>query len=311
MVFHSDAADQGAGWEAVIQCRPRCQSVELGSLTTDPPTLPADTGWVDICPGEAVTFSASGRYLENGTEYTQLDATSRFSWTFGDSAHAEGPTVSHTFTEPGGYVVQLKMSDVRGCAGDEVWTRRVRVAPPPVFTLNNPLPPVCAGDTLRVSAGPAGADINFSFPTTTFNYHGTHPDTLALPDGDGKAYSTSIRLSGFPATRTLTDIDDLSGICVNMEHSWMNELTIWLTCPSGRRVSLLNYDQSRTDEVLLGLPVDLPNQDGPGQGFDYCWTPTGTESWKEFVDNNGGGPLTVPAGNYASEGPLTDLSHMK
>ena len=45
---------------------------------------------IKICQGDAVNFVGSGIYNQNGTNYTQTDATSTFEWDFGDGTTAAG-----------------------------------------------------------------------------------------------------------------------------------------------------------------------------------------------------------------------------
>ena len=54
-----------------------------------------------------VNFSGSGSIDADGSIVTHA-------WTFGDGTNGSGPTVSHAFTVPGSYVVQLRVTDDDG-----------------------------------------------------------------------------------------------------------------------------------------------------------------------------------------------------
>jgi gliding motility-associated-like protein len=136
--------------------------------------------------------------------------------------------------------------------------------------------------------------------------------TLELPDGTGTSYSTNININGFNPGETFTDINDFAGICINMEHTWLFDLDIVLSCPSGQSVFLVQSG-GVGDEFFLGDAND--NDDItplPGTGFEYCWDNSPT--FGTMADEaNGGNTIPVsqgnalPPGSYTSDGPLTDL----
>ncbi|MEM8907755.1 MAG: hypothetical protein AAGD05_07910, partial [Bacteroidota bacterium] len=84
LTFSSDDTDNGPGWSADINCIPACQLIESVIASTDPPVSPADTGWIDICPGDGIQFEGMGLYPQNGAVYQHSDLTSTFMWDFGD-----------------------------------------------------------------------------------------------------------------------------------------------------------------------------------------------------------------------------------
>jgi hypothetical protein len=132
--------------------------------------------------------------------------------------------------------------------------------------------------------------------------------SLAIPDGLGVPYETSVTISGFGEDAVLGDVSKFLGVCVNMEHTWIRDLQIELETPSGTVIVLNQFLGQEGGEVYLGEPDDTDDYDpNPGVGYDYCWTPTATnppmldycnanfsDSWE---------PETLPAGSYqASSG---------
>ena len=212
-------------------------------VQSDPPAFPADTGWIDICPGTEIQFSGAGAYPQNGILYNHSDQTAQFVWNFGDGTTAIGQDVSHTFDEPGGYLVELMIRDQFGCTNANSISQRVRVAAPPQIVLAETPPPICVGDTIQLNALVNTIDSSYSVSAvpTEGNFKATTvlSDSIPLPDGDGASYETSINVSSFSPGQLLTDINDLLGICVNMEHSYLFDLQITIECPSGTSVTLV------------------------------------------------------------------------
>ena len=205
-----------------------------------------DRGWIDICIGERVFFDGKGIFPQNGLVYEHSAATSTFDWDFGDGMTAKGPSVSHTYTQSGGYKVELTITDQFGCKSSNFITQRVRVSTKPIFSIQDNFPKeVCVGDTLQLNgntAGDAAANITVATTQGAFQIRGTRSDSLALPDGNGRSYETSITFTDYSPGATLTKVEDLMAICLNMEHSWLHDMEISITCllytsPSPRDLS--------------------------------------------------------------------------
>ena len=129
--------------------------------------------------------------------------------------------------------------------------------------------------------------------------------TTFLPDGTGVSYTSTINITGFSPTQTLTDINQFQSICANMEHSYANDLTIVLEAPDGTQVMLKDvgptggaYNTCDMGEPVASGPVDTWNSSNitPGIGYDYCWTsnPTYSTMGNEIQNNN------VPQHTYVS-----------
>lgn len=310
--FVSDATNESEGWSADINCVASCQTIQALLVDSDPPVFPADTGWIDACPGERISFSGAGMYPQDGLIYNHSDLDSEFHWDFGDGGLAVGPNVTHIYEEPGGYVVQLTIIDQMGCTNTNFITQRVRISPPPNFAAGGTLDTeICAGDTINLNAivGLMDADRNISVTPgeAGFQSEGVRSDSLALPDGTGVAHETSISFTEFSPGQVLTNIDDLLSICVNIEHSWMRDLEISIICPDGTEVILHDHPANTGSQVYLGEPNDFDGANPiPGVGYDYCWTPESTTgTWLEYANDNS--PPTLPPGDYTSYEPLSDL----
>lgn len=287
MVWTSDGQSEGVGWSALIECIPSCQTINSVLTSTDPAVMPVDTGWIDVCVGEEIEFMGEGFYPQNGIIYNQSDATSSFSWDFDDGDMAVGNHVIHSFDEPGGYYVELTIEDQLGCRNSNFIHQRVRVSTPPDFDIASDLTQmICAGDTISFNAIVDTIhhpnDIS-TIPTEgSFQAAGVLSDTLFLPDGSGASYSTSIAFTDFLPGATLTNPDDITGVCLDLEHSYGGDLDIEIICPSGQSVFLLEFGPG-VGSTNFGEPYATAGVDGnsgdmtPGIPYHYCFENSGTD----------------------------------
>ncbi|MCF8237650.1 MAG: proprotein convertase P-domain-containing protein [Saprospiraceae bacterium] len=311
VTFMSTSSGQGKGWIADIDCVPACQAFNALITNTDPAVVPADTGWIDICPGTSIDFSAGATFLQNNLLYNQSEGLCTFEWDFGDGNIVNGLNVAHQYDLPGGYVVSLHVRDQLGCGNTNIISRKVRVAPPPKVNIPVLPGPICFQDSLTLTAqvGSIGtSNVQVIPQLSKFELTKIRSDSLALPDGNGASYQTSVYFTEFPSDKVLTDPNQILSICANMEHSWMRDLNITLTCPSGQSVTLVNQEETG-DEVFLGNPFEgdeLLPEPIPGQGFTYCWTYGATNgTWLEYANAND--PGTLPPGDYNTFENLSGL----
>ena len=313
--FTSDGAGTGPGWESVISCAPACQRIIAELASTTPAIEPADNGWIDICPGDNVNFVAQGNYPQNGFAYFQNDATSSFTWDFGDGTIGFGSNVTHTYQRPGGYTVQLVIEDAQGCTNDNVISQRVRVATKPSFDFDAVFPDVvCADDTLVFLNNITQSDSYLTVTPTEgqFNVQSGIVDSIPLPDGVNVAYESQVTFSEFIPGAVITNVDQVKNICINIEHSYLRDLDISIQCPNGEIMRLDTTNAAFTLEMFLGIPYeiddDIPgnlNPPIPGVGFTYCFTPT--PQYGTFFDQAlSQAPRTsLPEGDYK---PIDDFN---
>lgn len=132
--------------------------------------------------------------------------------------------------------------------------------------------------------------------------------SLALPDGTGASYENALTFTGFSDGQVLEQVEDLLGICVNMEHSWLRDLQIEIQCPSGQMVVLQMFLGQTGSEIYMGQPNDTDGTTPvPGVGADYCWTPNATNP--PMLDYCNQNPLVhdLPPGDYRSVTPFSNL----
>jgi gliding motility-associated-like protein len=321
--FRSNGSNQGKGWVGNVICIPSCQTIKAVVDATNPIVVPKDTGWIDACPGKTrVSFKAKGLYPQNNFAYTQNDAINSFEWNFGDGTTVgKGPEVDHVFEKSGGYVVRLTITDTLGCQNINYVKQRVRVSTRPTFNIGNIPAQVCAGSEIKVRAKTNANDATYQVSTQqnegSFQSGGIRSGRLFIPDDPSQEYKTSITFSDFGVGQTLTNINDLLNIFVNMEHSFARDLEIKIICPNRQQAILHKYDNFTRDRnrLLIGVPnasdagfpsVNDSTLNPPGTGRRYDWVPNGaTYTWRSRFTTVG--TYTLPPGNYRSEDALTKL----
>ena len=306
-VFTSDGSVVSAGWAAIISCVSPCQTITANLVSTNP--APTAGGIIRICQGQTVNFVGSGNFSSSGSGAT-------YQWSFGNGATANGTNVNYTFNQPGGYLVNLTITDPNGCTSTNLVNQVVQVSTTPTITTSVNPNPICVGQS---------ANLNATVTPTPFVLNCTPPvsGTVFLPDGTGVSYNSPINVNCYSANQTVSAINNIQNICLNLEHSYLGDLNIAIICPNGQSMNLHQFGAGG-GTANLGIPwatgaVDMnSNVVTPGTGSLYCFTPTG--GFPTMVGGiltngtfpNGNGPGTyldsyVPAGNYSSSQPFSNL----
>jgi len=314
LTFVFESRGTAVGWAGTVGCERRCQEVIAELVTTTPAAQPDAAGYIDVCPGDEITFTGRGNYTETGIPgaYPQQDALSIFTWNFQDGTVLSGrglTTVSHAFENPGGYIIQLDIEDEEGCNNLNRISQRVRVAPPPVFMPPSNLPEsICTGESVTLTVGREEStfDVNFNPTPIEFSFvtSQTFSELTELPDNTIDIFSSPLEFTNFLPGQLLGQSSDLVKICASMEHSYLGDLDIWITCPDGSRVDLHRYNAN--DDVqrqLLGQGDQFTiTPDPPGT---YCWTATAPRTMARHISRfNLGDNVTMPEIDYAPEESL-------
>lgn len=295
LVFTSN--DNGTGiFAGTISCVTPCF----------PPIAVADVGEAlpaMVCPNEVITYDGSGSYPSPGFSIVQYE------WEFGDGSTATGPIVTHSFSDPAAYTAQLIVTDDNGCTNTQTVDLQVFVGTTPLFTGTTESLSVCEGGLVDL--------YGFATPVTWSEI----PEVdfgagVYLPDNVGQTFSSQLTYSFFPPGSTLTDVNDLLGVCVEMEHSFMGDLVISVTCPSGQSVVL---HQQGGGGTYIGGANDTDNAQNPlpGTCWNYCWSPNAALGTFAECAAFGPTPNVMPGGNpqnnalipgtYSSVNPLSAL----
>jgi subtilisin-like proprotein convertase family protein len=290
IVFISNGSVEGTGWLANVQCGNQFQPFEphieafINGTGTNA-LNPIDTGFVDVCYGDSILFVAKPifPYSEEITGYgysQNVNTTIDFEWNISDGAtYPNNDSIWFTPPARAGYLVDLKLTDI--FPQSERMLCKVRVSQLPDFTGTGPLEDtICLGQSTTLLGGVTPTDtVGVTIPEGTFQLGGAYAGLTYLPDGSGQVYSTSIPIGGFPSGSSITNDQSLNEVCITMEHSYLGDLEIWLQCPSGQIVPLVNsYSPgfipggNSGGGTFLGQPYDDAGGGGAGIGWEYCFS---------------------------------------
>ena len=283
IVFTSNAGVNLDGWAANISCFEPCQEITAVLESSDP--SPNAEGEIVICVGGTVDFEGSGVFSIDPTGAT-------YSWSFGNDTNADGTNVTATYDTPGIYVVDLVIMDDNpiGCSNLNSISQVVRVAPEIEFTGTQAAQTqICYGESTTIEGVATIPQFDDCAPEIF--------DETWLEDtqstGLGTSYNSTITVDCYGAGQLLTDVSQILDFCVNIEHSFIGDLDIYLIAPNGAEVYFLQYGDGVDPGTSLGIPDEADNGN-PGTGWDYCFSPTATQSMNDVTGVN-----TIPEGTYA------------
>ena len=248
-----------------------------------------------ICVGDVINF--------DGSESTAGDGfvIESWLWDFADGTTDDGgPITSHSWDEPGEYVVELFLIDDNGCASTNRISLQVLVATYPSW---EPFPgdtTLCLGEELCFEALPDDYEVTWAGPDVSYE----NPENTDLLDNVGECFFSEIDVAGFAPNQTLEDINDLISVDISIEHSWLFDLVVTVTCPSGESV-VLHQQMAQPDGPNVGSNgTDLGIPDT--EFWDYSWAADATlGTWSQEASAGGGGSL--PEGIYTALEPMEQL----
>lgn len=269
LTLHWISSGDAPGWEAAISCGLPCQNYSVEILSSDPP-FHLDTGfyYIDVCPGDSVHITATGVYNLNDSVYHQSDATTQFIWDMANYYYDTNQTVSTYYDTIKGYDVQVTALDSNGCLSNQVPKIRVRLSTEPDMSRYAISNPICQHDTTSLYGTAEAVQWTAS---SSLNQAGL----TYLPDGSGVSYTSTLLFTVFDPTAIVQNPLDVISINATLEHSYLGDLNIKITCPSGQSVTLKSYTGGGGSHYL-GEPIDNNSQQVPGIGYEYSWQPNGT-----------------------------------
>ena len=336
--FISDGANEGAGWDANVSCGNSVQPFSIGiegfingqangANDNVNDVMPIDTGYIDVCLGDSVLLSVDAYFpYEPGGDSAATfgggyDQTGNHTieWTISNGILSDQNTLWVLPPAQQGYFVSLKVTDAFGM--NMYATCKIRVSTIPSFITCQAIDTVLCVDqqTLLVGGVTASDTAGVEATSATFPIGGEFGTATELPDGNNlPPYETEIDIAGYTPGGTILNGTDIQQICVSMEHTWLGDLEMWLTCPNGTEVAIFN---SYTSGYLPGgfggggtyVGGGNDNNTSVGNCEEYCFSEANgaLPSWNlgyNTIAASGptSGQMVVP-GEYNPEGTFADF----
>ncbi|NNL81548.1 MAG: hypothetical protein HKO67_13750, partial [Flavobacteriaceae bacterium] len=283
--FISNVTAASQGWAATISCFEPCQTI-VAQLDSATPAPNVD-GYIRVCPDEQITLEGSGVFGLDGTGAT-------YEWVDqNNTVLGTGTSATFSYPDPGVYIVNLNITDTNpsGCMNTNLLNQVIQVSTEPDFTGTAAADTeICFGDSTTIDGAVTPVQfVNDCTPPVS--------GTTFLPDGSGASYTTCITVDCYDSSQTLTDINQLLSICLNMEHTYLGDLDIIITSPNGQSCNLKTF-AAGGGGTFLGGADDISATD-PGTGYDYCFSMAATTI---LVNGNLVVlPESLPAGNASIE----------
>ena len=163
--------------------------------------------------------------------------------------------------------------------------------------------------------------------TVTFGYRHTntvvvgqqastlgHSERIFLPDGvecgGSCSYRSPVTFTAFATDATITSVENIKYVRLNIEHSYIGDIYINITCPNGQKADLMRFagtgtsscdntipQESRNwlsgsnigENTFFGMAYDNENSNypcdptatgnEPGSGWNYCWSSNSTSGY--------------------------------
>ncbi len=147
------------------------------------------------------------------------------------------------------------------------------------------------GTTLYGCSGTASVTVNVM--TVSINAVSIRVDsTVFIPDGPNcvnalgtQCFSSSVNFTAFSPGATITSAADILSVRINMEHSFIGDISIALKCPNQNSVLLMEQPCGANNGRYFGEPFGYTNHTSydettycdeshnpPGTGWNYCWS---------------------------------------
>lgn len=298
--FCNNGATAGAtGWAIELSCVTPCSFPQSALALVSPPPFEDNPGSVGVCPDEAVSFSGAASVPD-------ASPLIEWVWNWGDGTveNTNNPSASHAYTEPGEYLVTLVVVDDNGCNSSNLVPFQVLVSTLPQFnTLFET--PICTNQVTAIDGSAVQSVTWTALPPLSVS------EEQNLPDNSNVPFTSNLTVDFFDEGQTVTSCDDLLGLSAVMEHTFIGDLTIWVECPNGQEMLLLDNGPSGGPDATGCMFPDLAGNDlgvpATGTGFNYNWTMDA-----DYIIDDPNNPAvanggTVPAGSYLPCEDFCDL----
>ena len=235
---------------------------------------------------------------DNFATLTANDATS-YLWSTGDTTQSIQVYSLATYS--------VTVSNEYNCTDNTSLTLNESVIVNPIESIQ--FPDMCAGNVYSITVGhESSSTVVLENPVSSLSW----ADTVFLPDGVycapyGCSYQSPLTFTDFASGSTVSSVNDILYVRLNMEHSYAGDLYINITCPNGQKADILRFKgnssyfqgqcmseipmtsrnwqagSNASGSTFFGMAYDHSSSlnnacnsnnssNAPGIGWNYCWS---------------------------------------
>ena len=302
----SDGANTASGFKAIVECVAYCQypiaalDTFFNKINPDGTKTPfqirsfTDTSridsvtynlihykTIDLCENDSIELVAKPMFPDSAYGYPQDISTCIFSWNYGDMTYDTilfDNHAYHRWDDVRGFDLGLTVLDTLhgGCRSRNPIDVRVRIAKNPIKTVS-PIPDMCSGQVFAFNVGYEGNN-TIKIDSILFERGATQrfDSAVFIPDGPNcsqPCYESPVTFTEFVPGAVINSVDDILSICVNMEHSFLGDLSLEIVCPNGNSAILKHFTMS--GGAFMGQALDQSSgcdPTNPANAMGICWT---------------------------------------
>ena len=243
-----------------------------------PPTSAFSVALEQLCSDEALNGAAFEMTLDASASSALGGQTIvDYNWDFGDatSITSATPNITHDYSDPGGYIVSLTVTDENGCES-EIVQAFVEVSGQPEVLIVAPTA-ICPDEDFN-----ATGSVNNEYQWSPLPETVSSGNVNDIINGQGPNAAVSTIFVDAPEGLLITDVSQLV-VSLNISHTWFGDIGVYLICPDGTEIALHGLIP------WAGFNFDLT-------GCCYNFTMAAGETWQQAANGLGGNNL--PTGDY-------------
>ena len=320
--FHSDVSLQKSGFELTVNCLcdmdTTCVGIPYQAYGLD--TTFTTTGlhllsginqdgtsvMVGVYVLSKANVTITGEHYFCGEESITLTANNAVSYLWSTGATSQSISVQNT----GNYSVTI--TDIRGCSASATH----KIVPIEEFVTSINFPIMCAGNDYSIAGSyNSGSEIEMFHVQSTLSV----ADTAFLPDGVpcepyGCSYRSTLTFTDYDEDAVVESVNDIYYVKINLEHSFIGDIYINITCPNGQKADIMRWAGTGTSScsslisassrgwqsgnntsggTFFGQAYDYGASDkcdktasanAPGTGWNYCWSNNTSQGYTYAAD---------------------------
>jgi subtilisin-like proprotein convertase family protein len=277
---------------------------------------------LDYCLQDSLTMMIDESSLPINLNLSEL----KYEWKISGVGFKQGKSIVFKPKKTGGYNVKLKISwvDPNNPLNNYLDSAfcKLRISSIPSFKAFADIPDsLCMDKSVLIKFTKKDGTIStdpITLNKQSYKIGGLDKIETPLPDGNGDEYPSEIYIDDYGMNSVITNTKDIDEICISMEHSFLGDLEMKLTCPTGQSVILFNSFKGEGGmipggfdgkDISLGNDLEIDNGPQGAPQWQYCFSSStakygtlGDENLvQNYVINSINNPAMNPEGVYLPE----------